>query len=316
MKHSKSKKSCKTKNKKLVRWIIIVTAVLLVGAVTTGGIVVYNKYFKRTPTLRDSHMQVATEAVKKDEKILIRTEAGQEPVYINAIEGMPRNSYIDDNFYTDENGFTAYKDKGKTISSVGIDVSYVQGEIDWQAVKNAGVDFAILRCGGRGYGESGVLYEDETFEKNAQEALDAGIDIGVYFFSQAITEEEAREEANYTLNLIKDYDIKYPVAFDWEHYEYDDARTDNIDRTTLTNMAREYCTVIGKAGYIPVIYANRSLLYYEYDLAKLADIELWLASYENVPDFYYDFGMWQYSMEGTVDGINGTVDLNVCMYKY
>ena len=183
-------------------------------------------------------------------------------------------------------------------------------------VKNSGVDFAMLRCGGRGYGSNGVLYEDETFEKNAQEALDAGIDIGVYFFSQAITAKEAKEEAKYTLELIKDYDLKYPVAFDWEHYEFDDARTDNLDRETLTNIARTYCTEVENAGYTPVVYANRSLLYYEYDLAKLADLELWLASYEDLPDFYYDFGMWQYSTEGTVNGIKGTVDLNICMYKY
>ena len=124
------------------------------------------------------------------------------------------------------------------------------------------------------------------------------------------------EEAEYTLELIKDYDIKYPVAFDWEHYEFDDARTDNLDRETLTNIARKYCTEIEKAGYTPVVYANRSLLYYEYDLAKLADLEIWLASYEDLPDFYYDFGMWQYSTEGTINGIEGTVDLNICMYKY
>lgn len=311
MKHSAKKEKS---NKKI---IIPIVALIVTIAIVAGGIFIYKKYsHPYVPTQRDEHIQVETTNVQKDEKILIRTEAGQEPVYINAIEGMPKNSYLDDNFYTDDNGFMAYHNKGKTISTVGIDVSYVQGDIDWQAVKAAGVDFAIIRCGGRGYGDKGILYSDEKFRQNAQGAIDAGIEIGVYFYSQAITVEEAKEEAEYTLELIKDFDIRYPVAFDWEHYEYDDARTDNLDRTTLTNIAREYCDLIKKAGYIPVIYANRSLLYYEYDLAKLADIELWLASYENIPDFYYDFGMWQYSMEGTINGIEGTVDLNICMYKY
>ena len=311
MKHSAKKEKS---NKKV---IILIIALFIIIAIVAGEFFIHQKYSRPyVPTQRDQHIQVETTNVQKNEKILIRTEAGQEPVYINAIEGMPKNSYLDNNFYTDDNGFMAYHNRGKTISTVGIDVSYVQGDIDWQAVKAAGVDFAIIRCGGRGYGDKGILYSDEKFRQNAQGAIDAGIEIGVYFYSQAITVEEAKEEAEYTLELIKDFDIKYPVAFDWEHYEFDDARTDNIDRTTLTNIARKYCDLIKKSGYIPVIYANRSLLYYEYDLAKLADIELWLASYENIPDFYYDFGMWQYSMEGTLNGIEGAVDLNICMYKY
>ena len=311
MKHSAKKEKS---NKKV---IILIVALIIILAIVAGGFFLHKKYSRQyVPTQRDQHIQVETTNVQKNEKILIRTEAGQEPVYINAIEGMPKNSYLDNNFYTDDNGFMAYHNRGKTISTVGIDVSYVQGDIDWQAVKAAGVDFAIIRCGGRGYGDTGILYSDEKFRQNAQGAIDAGIEIGVYFYSQAITVEEAKEEAEYTLELIKDFDIKYPVAFDWEHYEFDDARTDNIDRTTLTNIARKYCDLIKKSGYISVIYANRSLLYYEYDLAKLADIELWLASYENIPDFYYDFGMWQYSMEGTLNGIEGAVDLNICMYKY
>lgn len=314
MKHSNRKKKKSGKHSK--KAVIIIISIILAICLALGGGFVFWKMYQREPTVRDSHIQVATDTVEKDEKILIRTEAGQDPVYINAIEGMPKNSYDDNGFYTDDYGFKAYSHNGKTISSVGIDVSYIQGNIDWEAVKASGVDFAMLRCGGRGYGSNGILYKDETFEKNAQEALDAGIDIGVYFFSQAITVEEALEEAEYTLELIKDYDIKYPVAFDWEHYEFDDARTDNLDRETLTNIARKYCTEIEKAGYTPVVYSNRSLLYYEYDLAKLADLEIWLASYEDLPDFYYDFGMWQYSTEGTINGIEGTVDLNICMYKY
>jgi GH25 family lysozyme M1 (1,4-beta-N-acetylmuramidase) len=229
---------------------------------------------------------------------------------------MPKNCYDDNSFFTNSYGFKAYKDNDSTISTVGIDVSYVQGDIDWEMVKSSGVDYAIIRCGGRGYGESGILYEDEKFEQNIQGAIDAGLDVGVYFYSQAISVEEAKEEAEYTLKLIKNYDIKYPVVFDWEHYEYEDARTDDVDRETLTSIAKQYCSVVDKAGYTPVIYANRSILYFEYDLAALSDIELWLASYEDVPDFYYDFGMWQYSTDGTIDGIDGTVDLNICMYNY
>lgn len=303
-------------NKKSGKIIPILIALVLVLAIGAGGTFAYLKYFRHEPTERDNHTQVATEAAKEDEKIPIHTEAGDEPVYINAIPGMPKNTYNDSGFYINDYGYTAYKHEGKDISTIGIDVSYVQGEIDWKAVKKAGVDFAILRCGGRGYGDSGILFEDETFKRNAEEAIDAGIDIGVYFYSQAISVKEAEEEADFVLNMIKDYKIKYPVAFDWEHFEGDTARTDNLDRETLTDCAKAFCKKIKSSGYTPVIYANRSILYFEYDLAKLADIEIWLASYEEKPNFYYDFGMWQYSTEGTIDGIEGTVDLNVCMYKY
>ncbi len=296
--------------------VLIVVCLILVLTLGAGGIFVYFKYIKRGFTERDKHTQVATVAAKQDEKIPIHVEPGDQPTYINAIPGMPKNTYDDNSFYTSDFGYTEYKHYGENISTVGIDVSYVQGDIDWQAVKKAGVDFAFIRCGGRGYGGKGIIFEDDTFRQNAREALDAGIDIGVYFYSQAITVEEAKEEAEFVLNIIKDYNIKYPVAFDWEHFEDDVARTDNVDRETLTDMAREFCTVIDNAGYNSIIYANRSLLYFEYDLARLADIEIWLASYENTPNFYYDFGIWQYTTEGTVDGINGTVDLNVCMYKY
>ena len=263
-----------------------------------------------------AHSQVSTDSVGTNEKIAIRTEAGQDPVYINAIPGLSRNPYDDDNFYTNKNGFIEYKHNGKNISTVGIDVSYAQGDIDWTKVKNAGVDFAMIRCGGRGYGTKGILYTDEKFKQNIEGATSAGIKVGVYFYSQAITAKEAKEEADYTLKLIKDYNIQYPVAYDWEHYENEEARTDELDRETLTNCAKTYCSEIEKSGYIPVIYANRSLLYYEYDLAKINNYEVWLASYEDLPDYYYEFGMWQYSTDGTIDGIEGTVDLNVCMYKY
>jgi GH25 family lysozyme M1 (1,4-beta-N-acetylmuramidase) len=313
MKHSISTKK---KSGKIKIIIIVAISILLACAVAFAGVVVYDKYFYYQPTERDNHMQVATEAAQKNEKILIRTDADADPVYINAIEGMPKNCYDDNSFFTNSYGFKAYKDNDSTISTVGIDVSYVQGDIDWEMVKSSGVDYAIIRCGGRGYGESGILYEDEKFEQNIQGAIDAGLDVGVYFYSQAISVEEAKEEAEYTLKLIKNYDIKYPVVFDWEHYEYEDARTDDVDRETLTSIAKQYCSVVDKAGYTPVIYANRSILYFEYDLAALSDIELWLASYEDVPDFYYDFGMWQYSTDGTIDGIDGTVDLNICMYNY
>lgn len=309
------KKNKKTNKSKKTLVIVIVSIIVAICLFLSGGFVAW-RFFLKSEKIQMPHSQISADTVGDNEKIAIRTEAGQEPVYINAISGLAKNPYDDGCFFTDENGYKAYKHNGKTISTVGIDVSYAQGDIDWQKVKKAGVDFAMIRCGGRGYGDKGVLFADEKFEQNIQGATDAGIDVGIYFYSQAITQEEAQEEAELTLKLIKDYDIQYPVAYDWEHYENSNARTDNLDTETLTACARTYCDMIKNAGYTPVLYANRSLLYYEYDLAQLSDIEVWLASYENLPDYYYDFGMWQYTMDGTLDGIEGTVDLNICMYKY
>lgn len=319
MKHGQTKRKRKTKkknNKSKKTLIIVIVSILLAICLFLGGGFVTWKFFIKQEDNSKAHSQVSTDSVGTNEKIAIRTEAGQDPVYINAIPGMARNPYDDNNFYTNKNGFIEYKHDGKNISTVGIDVSYAQGDIDWAKVKKAGVDFAMIRCGGRGYGTKGILYTDEKFKQNIEGATSAGIKVGVYFYSQAITAKEAKEEADYTLKLIKDYNIQYPVAYDWEHYENEEARTDELDRETLTNCAKAYCSEIEKSGYTPVIYANRSLLYYEYDLAKINNYEVWLASYEDLPDYYYEFGMWQYSTDGTINGIEGTVDLNVCMYKY
>ena len=132
MKHSNRKKKKSGKHSK--KAVIIIISIILAICLALGGGFVFWKMYQREPTTRDSHIQVATQTVEKDEKILIRTEAGQDPVYINAIEGMPKNSYDDNSFYTDDYGFKAYSHNGKKISSVGIDVSYIQGDIDWESV--------------------------------------------------------------------------------------------------------------------------------------------------------------------------------------
>ena len=194
----------------------------------------------------------------------------------------------------------------------GVDVSKHQGEIDWNTVAQAGVDFAILRAGGRGYGSEGKLYEDECFQRNLEGARDAGLTVGVYFFSQAISEEEAKEEAAYLLELIKDGRIDGPVVFDWENIGHSKARTDSVTGELLTKMALAFCEEIRGAGYEPMVYVNLASAYRKYDLAQLTDYPLWLAEVDRqAPSFVYDFELWQYSHSGTVPGIPGRVDLNL-----
>ena len=192
----------------------------------------------------------------------------------------------------------------------GIDVSFYQGEIDWEAVRSEGIEFAMIRAGYRGYSE-GELFEDEKFREYVEGASDAGLDIGVYFFSQATSIREAREEAEFTLSIIADYDITLPVAFDWETIGFEEARTDNVDGETVTDCAVTFCSVIRGAGYEPGVYMYRRLGYYAYDLARFAGIVLWVGAAGDYPDFYYKHEIWQYSFTGRVRGIKSDVDLNL-----
>ena len=222
---------------------------------------------------------------------------------------------LDQEAFLSLGGFTIYT-AANAASHIGIDVSTFQGEIDWPQVKAAGVEFAMLRAGGRGYGPSGAIYEDGGFIQNLQGALGAGVEVGVYFFSQAVTEEEAREEAQSVLHWISPYKITYPVVFDWETVEDAAARTHNLDAETVTACAKAFCSEVEAAGHTAMVYFNRHQGYSVYNLAELGGYEFWLAGYTTIPDFAYDFQMWQYSNTGTVPGIEGPVDLNICLVDY
>lgn len=227
---------------------------------------------------------------------------------------VPANPYIDDSFHK-LGGFTIYTASGGA-SHVGVDVSAHQRQVDWVQVKQAGVEFAMLRTGFRGYGEAGAIVQDSCFEENIRGALDAGLDVGVYFFSQATTEEEALEEARTVLEWIEPYEITYPVVFDWESIPNDKARTDYVMPHTVNNCVIAFCSAVEAAGYIPMVYFNRNQAYQVMNLSLLSDYEFWLASYGATPSFDYTFHMWQYTSTGSVPGIQGDVDLNICMVEY
>lgn len=218
-----------------------------------------------------------------------------------------KNTYDPACFHRD-GGFIRY-DSDDMTSQVGIDVSAHQQSIDWPSVAAAGVDFAILRVGYRGYTE-GAIQEDEYFSENLSGAIDAGLDVGVYFFSQAMDEQEAREEAQFVLDKIRGCSLSYPVFFDWETVEAD-ARSDAMDMTSLTTVTDTFCSVIEAAGYRAGLYFNQRFGYEELHLPSLTDYVFWLAEYNDTPTFTYDFSLWQYTSSGSVDGIEGSVDLNL-----
>lgn len=232
-------------------------------------------------------------------------------IWISELDGVPINK-LDNNNFTSDNSFKYYSENGKSASKEGIDISSYSGDIDWDKVKQGGIDFVMVRLGGRGYGDDGSLYTDERAVKYINGAKEADLKVGAYFFSQATTNDEAVEEASYVKEILGDIKLDYPVAYDWEIIKDDDARTDSVSANQATQCAKAFCKKIKEYGYKPMIYSPSRELYFKYDLSQLSDFDIWYCEYADVPTFYYQFSMWQYSSTGTVDGIEGSVDLNIC----
>ena len=303
----------------VVAFILVMVFILSVVAIVLSISTV--KLKAKTRELEGLHRGV----YDKTQEIVLTEEGDRITTYnyaygqvsIPAIAGVPKSTYKDENFSTDSDGFKHYYIDGERRSYVGIDVSEHNGSINWDKVKDAGVDFVMLRIGGRGWGEEGVMYADSAFMTNLTGARDAGLMVGAYFFSQAITEAEAIEEAEFSLEILGGESLDYPLAFDWETIDSGvDARTDNIAPETLTKCARAFCDRVKEAGYTPCLYTGTTLAYYKYDLGKLSDIDIWYAYFGDSPALYYNYMMWQYSSTGRVDGVSGDVDLNICFKNY
>ena len=232
------------------------------------------------------------------------------------LEAVPKNTY-DLKRIKKKDGYQHYTDEaGNIISKVGIDVSEYQPSVDWAKVKASGIDFAIIRVGFRGYGQEGKLVEDAMFKSHIEGALAAGLDVGVYFFSQATSVAEAEEEAGYVLNLLQNKKPDYPVFFDWEIADVEGSRSASATGEQITSFASAFCKKISKAGFKAGVYFNRHLGYDYYNLETIKDFDFWLAEYQSVPAFYYDFKVWQYSDNAQVQGISTPVDINISFKKY
>ena len=211
------------------------------------------------------------------------------------------------------NGFPSYEDDTYT-SEIGIDVSSHQKSIDWAAVKNSGVKFAMIQVGYRGY-ETGALMDDAYFEENIQGAIENGIDVGVYFFSQAVSAEEARAEADFVLERVKKYKLQLPIVFDLEEVSNAIDRVENTTSEERTQAAVTFMNHIKNAGYQAMVYSSSQLFETVFDINYLHDYDFWVADYSSVPNFSYHFSIWQYTDAGTVDGISTNVDMNIMFVK-
>lgn len=205
----------------------------------------------------------------------------------------------------------------------GIDVSQFNGNINWGFVKRDNVDFAFIRVGYRGYGQAGNFAEDTMFKKNIQAAKTAGIPVGVYFVTQAITDAEAIEEANWVLQKVKEYDIEYPIAIDIEEAGVaagDVPRTQNLDKNTRTRLAKIFCQTIKASGYTPIVYTNVDWATNKLNMSELSQYDTWIAHYKydvnSKPNYNGAYTIWQYSDKGSINGVLGNVDLNISYKKY
>lgn len=225
------------------------------------------------------------------------------------------NSYDDANLNILESGEYQYVVDDQVVSHKGIDVSRFQGKIDWQAVAADGVEFAFIRVANRGYG-SGKLVVDETFDANMKGAIDAGIHVGVYIFSQAITEDEIREEFQLVMDKVEPYGVKCPIVFDVEKTADSSGRMNQLTVEERTNLTLLFCQLVEEAGYKPIVYHNLEMGALLIDVETLENYDKWFAYYNDDMYYPYDYKIWQYSDKGRVNGISGDVDMNICFEPF
>ncbi|MCM1236553.1 MAG: glycoside hydrolase family 25 protein [Ruminococcus flavefaciens] len=217
----------------------------------------------------------------------------------------------------DNAGLKRYMENGRKISYVGADISKHTGKIHFPSLKAAGLDYVMIRLGSRGY-SSGQIALDENFKENIDGALEAGLDVGIYFYSQAITQDEAVQEANFVVQNLEPYrgKVKYPVAFNMGFVSNDQSRIEGLSREDKTTVTMSFLEAVKAAGYVPMVYGDKEWLLKEVDLTKLTDYDVWLSQEEEIPDYPYRYAMWQYDTDGVLNGIDGGADLNICFIGY
>ncbi len=304
------------------KWIMIIVCEVVALAIILTGI-----------SLTRSHSQALAFEIQQDKRMRLGSEeldamtenaywtfVNQRFILVYDDEGelqwvkidneFGRNHYDFDSTLLDEGLFKYYTENGQITSSVGIDVSRYQEQINWEQVKAAGVDFAFVRIGYRGYG-NGALVLDDTFDYNVSQALNNHLNVGVYFYSQAISYEEGVEEAQFVLENVKPYAINLPIVLDTEDPMDDTARTEGMTPQQRSEACRGFLETIRTAGYETMIYANLQWIALKLDLSQLYGYDLWFAQYANEPQLPYRFQIWQYTQEGVVPGISKPVDLNI-----
>ena len=243
---------------------------------------------------------------------VIHSDGTKEWVDIN--EDLPASKYNFDNLKYQKPIMKYYKD-GKPASWFGVSIDASQGEVDFDKLKKAGCDFCMIKIGARGY-SSGRIVMDENYKTNLRNAYEAGLDIGVYFCSQAVTKSEAREEADVLMDAIGRYDIDYPIVFVMEDVEDDMPRIDALGVKEKSDIARAFMKEVADAGYTPMIYGDLEWLMTMVDMERLEGYDVWYSQDADEPDYPYEFGMWEYELNGSIKGVSGDVRMSISFVNY
>lgn len=257
--------------------------------------------------------EIDDDRIADDEHIAVIGENGKKKYY-EILSDVKKNDYDFEKNLTREDGRLTYKDT-KREAVLGVDLSKYNGNVDFAKLKEAGIKFAMLRLGSRGYG-SGAIALDDKYVEYAQNAAVAGIMTGAYFYSSAINEAEAVEEANYIVGAVSGFSVKYPIAIDVEKVTGDTSRTEKLTVEERTNIVKTFCDTVKSFGHNPIIYATRDMLISGLDLKVLDEYDVWLADDKIPTDYPYRFSIWQYSQNGSIQGVDGNVDLDLCFVKY
>lgn len=262
------------------------------------------------PTHEPTEEEMAADG--KHTKVIYR-DGTEEWVEIS--KDIPLYAYDFTNLKINNGKMTYYQD-GEKNSWLGVDLSKNSGVIDFEALKDAGVDFVMLRLGSRGY-ETGLVTLDENFVNNITKAQNAGLEVGVYFFSQAVNVEEAVEEAEFVVNNLTPYKISYPVAFDMEYIVNDKSRIDSLDKEKKTQIAEAFLSYVEKEGYRPALYGSKNWLIGELIPDKLLkEYDVWLNEQASVPDYPYQFKMWKYAAAQRIDGVENNASYSISFVDY
>lgn len=267
-----------------------------------------------TPTPEPTHEPTEEELASDGKHVKITYKDGEEE-WIEISENIPLYTYDFTNLKISGGKMTYYQD-GEKSSWLGVELSKSSGQVDFEALKASGVDFVMIRLGSRGY-ESGLISLDENFVSNITGAQAAGLEVGVSFFSQAVTVTEAVEEAEFVVSNLVPYKITYPVAFVMEYIANDDARIDILDQDKKTQIAEAFLSYVEKEGYHPILYGNMNWLLGELIPDQLlVDYDVWLNDQSTVPDYPYQFRMWRYATQQEVAGVENATSYTISFIDY
>lgn len=278
-----------------------------------GKTSVYDMADKENPKDKDDKKDDDKDEKKDDGRIQVTHSDGTKE-WVDLSDDIERNDYNYDNLKY-QNPTMNYYEEGKLVSKCGADISANQGEVDFAKLKKAGCDFVMIKIGARGYSSGNIVF-DKNYKDNLKAAKKAGLDIGVYFCSQAVNKSEAREEADELLDAIEDYDVRYPIAFVMETVEGDMARIEALDTDARTTVARAFLDRVKDSGYTAMLYGDKEWLLTMVDMERLSDYDVWYAQDSKKPDYPYEFGMWQYDSGISINGVSGKVAMSMSFTDY